>query len=66
MTKQERTYWKDCVKPDMYDSFIENVVIKITGKLINGLQDFSIKLTNDLEIYVPAEDIKEYIERKNR
>ena len=23
-----RTYWKDCIKPKMYDIFIEEIVIK--------------------------------------
>ena len=67
MTEYGRTYWKDCVKPEMYDSFIENIVIKSAGaELIEELQEFSIKRNDGLEIYVPAEDIKEYIGRINQ
>ena len=68
MTKElGRVYWKECVKPDMYDDFIENVVIKSAGAdIVDGLQEFSIKRSDGLEIYVPSEDIKEYIKRRSQ
>lgn len=62
-----RVYWKDCVNPEMYDSFIENVVIKNAGAdLVEDLEEFAIKRNDGLEIYVPSEDIKEYIKRKSQ
>lgn len=62
-----RTYWKDCVRPEMYDGFIENIVIKNGyADLIDGLEEFLIKRSDGLEIYVPQEDIQEYIERNKQ
>lgn len=69
MTEKEtkRVYWKDCVEPYMYDSFIENVVIENAGaELIEDLEEFSISRSDGLEIYIPAEDIQEYIQRKKQ
>lgn len=68
MTEKEtkRVYWKDCVKPDMYDSFIENVIENVGADLIDELEEFSISKSNGIEIYVPAEDIQEYIQRKKQ
>lgn len=66
MTEKEtkRVYWKDCVKPDMYYSFIEHIITEYND-LIEELEELSIKRGN-VEIYVPAEDIQEYIQRKKQ
>lgn len=65
--KYGRTYWKDCVNSSMYDSFLEKVVIQNAGAdLVEQLEEFSIKRNDGLEIYVPIEDIKEYIKRKSQ
>ena len=62
-----RTYWKDCVNPDMYDSFIENIVIKSAGAdMVLNLQEFLIKRNDGLEIYVPFEDIESFINKKKQ
>lgn len=65
--KYGRTYWKDCVRPEMYDSFIEKIVIQ-TGfaDLVDDIEEFAIGRDDGLEIYVPQEDIKEYIERNKQ
>lgn len=65
--KYGRTYWKDCVRPEMYDSFIEKIVIqKGFADLVDGIEEFAIERSDGLVIYVPQEDIKEYIERNKQ
>ena len=62
-----RTYWKDCIKPKMYDIFIEEIVIKkCFADLVDGIEEFAIERSDGLVIYVPQEDIKEYIERNKQ
>lgn len=65
MTKKYgRTYWKDCVRPEMCEGFIKNIVIKNVGEdLANGVEEFVLKRSDGLEIYVPEKDITEYIKR---
>lgn len=65
--KYDRTHWKDCIRPEMYDNFIEKIVIqKGFADLIDGIEEFAIERSDGLVIYVPQEDIKEYIERNKQ